>query len=201
MGSYILWGKCMAKVSFEEEELIQIMTTSLCASFPDIDTAKMKREVRKAIRKTEKEEAKHGKRVFIKTFGNFDVFVDEKPVVFGRARAKELLAYLVDRQGAGITRAEAFALLWEDGFYDRPMQKQLDVIIRNLKDTLVQNGIGDILDMEKGTLRLVTEQVECDLYKFLEGDLNTIRSFRGEYMSAYSWASLTEAYVTRQLED
>ena len=107
----------------------------------------------------------------------------------------------MDRQGASITRAEAFALLWEDGFYDRPMQKQLDVIIRNLKDTLVQNGIGDILDMEKGTLRLVTEQVECDLYKFLEGDLNTIRSFRGEYMSAYSWASLTEAYVTRQLED
>ena len=190
----------MGKVSFEEEELIQIVTDSLCASFPEIDYKKMKREVRKAIHKTEKEEAKHGKLAFIKTFGNFDVFVGDKPVVFGRTRAKELLAYLVDRQGASITRAEAFALLWEDGFYDRPMQKQLDVIIRNLKDTLVQNGIGEILDMERGTLRLVTDQVECDLYKFLEGDLNTIRSFRGEYMSAYSWASLTEAYVTRQLD-
>ena len=81
------------------------------------------------------------------------------------------------------------------------MQKQLDVIIRNLKDTLTQSGIGDILDMEKGTLRLVTDLVDCDLYKFLAGDLNAIRSFRGEYMSAYSWASLTEAYVTRKLED
>ena len=195
------YGGLMGKVSFEEDELIQIVTTSLCKSFPEIDSKKMKREVTKAIRRTEKEEAKHGKLAVIKTFGNFDVFVGDKPVVFGRARAKELLAYLVDRQGAGITRAEAFALLWEDGFYDRPMQKHLDVIIRNLKDTLTQSGIGDILEMEKGTIRLVTDLVDCDLYKFLEGDLNAIRSFRGEYMSAYSWASLTEAYVTRKLEE
>ena len=43
------------------------------------------------------------KRVQIHTFGTFDVFVDQQPLRFSRSRAKELLAYLVDRQGNGVT--------------------------------------------------------------------------------------------------
>ena len=190
----------MEKITFDEKELIQTLTVSLSAAFPEEDPKALKKEITKAIRKYEKSELASGKSAVIKTFGNFDIFVDDKVVVFGRARAKELLAYLVDRQGASITRAEAFSLLWEDGFYDRPMQKQLDVIIRNLKDTLAQHGIDDILEMEKGTLRLIPEKVDCDLFRFLEGDLNAIRSFRGEYMSAYSWASLTEGFVAGKLD-
>ena len=74
--------------------------------------------------------------ISVTTFGNFDIRVDGKHISFPRSKAKELLAYLVDRQGSSITRPEAFALLWEEGFYDRAMQKQLDVIIRSLRQTL-----------------------------------------------------------------
>lgn len=135
--------------------------------------------------------------VYVKTFGEFDVLVDGKLVVFSRSRAKELLAYLIDRQGGSITRLKAFAVLWEDSTYDRRMQKQLDVVIRSLKSTLEEYGIEDIFEMNKGAMRIKPEKIDCDLYRFINGDIEAINSYRGEYMSAYSWASLTEAYMDR----
>ena len=136
-------------------------------------------------------------RVMIRTFGEFDVFVDGSPVVFERARAKELLAFLVDRQGGFVTRANAFSVLWEDRLYDRSMQKQLDVVIRSMRATLERCGIGNIIELRKGALRVLPETVDCDLYRFFDGDINAAAAYRGEYMNAYSWASLTEANMDR----
>ncbi|MBQ3921086.1 MAG: response regulator, partial [Firmicutes bacterium] len=121
-------------------------------------------------------------------FGNFDLFVDGNAVAFTRSKAKELFAYLIDRQGSSITRAEAAAVLWEDSFYDRSMQKQLDVVIRSLRETLGTYGIDDLLEMQKGSMRIRHELVDCDLYRFIEGDIDAVNSYRGEYMTAYSWA-------------
>lgn len=128
-----------------------------------------------------------------RTFGNFDLFVGGEAVVFKRSKAKELLAYLVDQRGGSVTRAEAFAALWEDGLYDRSMQKQMDVIVRSLKDTLREYDISDILEIKSGSMRIDPESIDCDMYRYLEGDENAIKSFRGVYMNSYYWASLTEA--------
>ncbi len=135
--------------------------------------------------------------ITVKTFGEFELIVDGTPVYFARSRAKELLAYLVDRQGGSITRANAFAVLWEDALYDRPMQKQLDVVIRSLKSTLEEYHISEIFEMRNGSMRISPEKLDCDLYRFFEGDIDAVNAYRGEYMSAYSWASLTEAYMNR----
>ena len=123
--------------------------------------------------------------------------MDGKQVSFPRARAKELLAYLVDRQGSSITRANAFAVLWEDVLYDRPMQKQLDVVIRSLRTTLEEYGVGEILELQRGQLRIRPELLDCDLYHFFDGDIEAVNAYRGEYMSSYPWASLTESYMDR----
>ena len=128
-------------------------------------------------------------------FGGFDLIVKGEAVSFSRSKSKELLAYLVDRQGSSITRAEAAAVLWEDSFYDRSMQKQLDVVIRSLRTTLVNYGIEDLLEIQKGYIRIHPKMLDCDFYRFIDGDKNTIRSYRGEYMSAYSWAEFTAAYL------
>lgn len=47
-------------------------------------------------------------RVRVKTFGGFDVYVDGEPLRFGRAKSKELFAYLVDRRGSSVTTGEAY---------------------------------------------------------------------------------------------
>ena len=129
------------------------------------------------------------------TFGEFDILVDGVPVEFPRSKAKELLAYLIDRQGSTVTRAAVFATLFEDRQYDRSMQKYLDVIIRSLRETLAANGIEDILEMKRGVLRIRPEKLDCDLFHFFEGKTEAINSFHGEYMNAYSWGNLNEAYM------
>ena len=108
------------------------------------------------------------------------------------AKCKELLAYLVDRQGGGVTRAELSAILWEDRPYDRRLQKQLDVYIRSLRESLRQYGVGDMLEINRGIIRVRPEHFVCDAYLFFSGDSDAVNAYRGEYMSNYSWASMTE---------
>lgn len=139
-------------------------------------------------------------RITVQTFGNFDIFVDGKAVNFNRSKSKELLAYLIDRQGGSVSRTEAFSILWEDSMYDRSMQKQLDVIIRSLRSTLQEYGIGEIVEMKAGTMRVIPELLDCDLYRFFNGDESAVNEYRGVYMNAYSWASLTEASMDRRLQ-
>lgn len=138
--------------------------------------------------------------IFARTFGEFDLLVDGSPVHFSRSKAKELLAVLVDAKGCNISRAAAFAKLYEDTPYDRKMQKQFDVIIRSLKDTLKQNSVEEIFELKTGELRVNTNVFECDLYRLMNGDATAINSFNGEYMSAYTWASFTEAQIEKRIE-
>lgn len=138
-----------------------------------------------------------GSRISARTFGEFDLFVDGKPLSFPRSKSKELLAYLIDRQGGGITRSAAAAVLWEDKPYDRSMQKQLDVIIRTLRTALESAGAQDIFELKNGTMRILTEELDCDLFRFLSGDPSAVNAYRGEYMNAYSWASFTEAFLDK----
>lgn len=140
-------------------------------------------------------------RIEARTFGNFDLLVEGKPVVFRQAKCKELLAYLIDRHGASVTRREAFAVLWEDRDYDRPMQKQLDNIIRLLRTSLTECGAAEIFELQSATMRVNPELISCDAWHFLAGEPDAIRAYRGEYMSNYSWAALNEGAFSGHLSD
>ena len=135
------------------------------------------------------------KQVSIRTFGGFEVYVNGQQVKFRMKKSKELLAYLVDRQGNSLTRPELSAILWEDRMYDRKQQKLLDVYIRSLRNTLAEYEIEHIFEMRRGTLRVLPEAFDCDLYRFFAGDTEAVNAYRGEYMSAYSWASDTEGVL------
>lgn len=135
-------------------------------------------------------------RIEVRTFGGFDLFADGKPVTFRKAKCKELLAFLIDKQGSTVTRAEAFWALWEDRADDRPMQKQLDTVIRLLRETLREHGIEEIFSMKSGTMRIVPDKISCDVYRLFSGDPDAANSFHGTYMNAYSWASITEGYLS-----
>jgi len=39
--------------------------------------------------------------------------------------------------------------------------------------------------------------IDCDLYRFLEGDEEAVNAYFGEYMSQYTWASNTEAQLAQ----
>ena len=150
----------------------------------------LEKEIDYALSVHPKSEVPH---IEARTFGNFELFVDGRRVPFKRSKSKELLAYLIDRQGMSVTRAEISAVLFEDSLYDHSRQKYLDAIIRSLRDTLREYGISDILQMERIGLHIVPEKLYCDMYRFYKGDSEAVKAFRGEYLSSYSWANLIEA--------
>ena len=40
-------------------------------------------------------------------------------------------------------------------------------------------------------MSIYVDQVDCDYFHFLQGDVFYINAFYGEYMSNYSWAEFT----------
>ena len=156
------------------------------------DQQKLVKEVEWALSIQTSKETSH---IIVKTFGHFEIMVNGKTLNFRRSKSKELLAYLVDRRGSGISRQDAFSALWENRPYDIRMQKQMDVVIRSLRDTLQQYGIGHLFELKNRNLRILPELIDCDFYHFLDGETESIHSFFGEYMSQYTWASNTEAWL------
>ena len=59
---------------------------------------------------------------------HFEIFVGGRALAFKRSKSKELLAYLVDRNGATCTNGEMLAVLWED----KPDTASLHSHLRNL---------------------------------------------------------------------
>lgn len=80
------------------------------------------------------------------------------------------------------------------------MQKQFYVIISSLRKTLEEAGVSEIFEMSHSYIRVAPEKFECDLYRFLDGDADTVNQYRGVYMDSYSWASMTEGMLDRKLE-
>lgn len=132
----------------------------------------------------------------IQTFGNFAVFVNDSAVSFDREKAKELLAYLVDRHGSPVTTEQIAMTLWENQVYDRKLKNKTTTIISSLRSTLRGVGMEDVLIKTWNHLALDISKVQCDAYDFEKGDMYAVNSFRGEYMVDYSWAELTTGHYT-----
>jgi len=127
----------------------------------------------------------------VQTFGNFDIFVNNKPLVFGRLKAKEAFAYLIDRKGSSVTIAELASILWEDREYDRSLQNQTQVIISSMMKTFKDNSIEDIVIKNRNQIAVNRLKIKCDYYDYLNLDVSAINAYKGEYMSNYSWAEMT----------
>ena len=129
--------------------------------------------------------------VHIRTFGYFDLFVNGNPVPFNHAKAKELLALLVDRRGGFITSKEAIGFLWEEESSNKRTHARYRKVAMWLRETLEKYGVGDIIENHNGNRRIIPEKVSCDLYRYFEDKNNPDSRFRGSYMLNYSWGETT----------
>lgn len=129
--------------------------------------------------------------ISIRTFGNFAVFVNGALLEFHRAKAKELLALLVDREGSALTTKEACAILWEDVPYTCSQKNYFHQILHDLRCTLKKAGAEKILVKKRNSIAIDPGSFECDSYRFMQGDPAAINSYRHNYMNSYSWAEFT----------
>ena len=149
------------------------------------------RQIRELIGTFRSADAAPAPRISIQTFGNFDVFIDGRLMLFTKSKAKELLAYLVDRRGASVSSAEIGAVLWEDAVDADTLQDRVQHVKKELRDILAGYGAEDILLAGWNSLAIDKTKVSCDYYDLLKGEPEAVRSFLGEYMTNYSWAEET----------
>ena len=132
----------------------------------------------------------------VRCFGHFEVFFDGKPLAFQRRQSKELLAYLVDREGALCTTEEAGAALWEDELDMTVVGQRLRNLISDLRNTLSKIKMEGVLIRDHRQVAVNKDLIDCDYYRMLKGDVAAINTFKGEYMVDYSWAEYTAAQLT-----
>lgn len=138
--------------------------------------------------------------VSIRTFGYFDVFIGDRPMVFRNKKSKELFALLVDRRGGYISSEEAISFLWEDEDANPVTLARYRKVALRLKNTLEEYGIAHIIESVDGKRRLVMDKVQCDLFQYLSGREEYAQLFKGSYLSNYSWAETTLGELMRHQE-
>lgn len=125
------------------------------------------------------------KKVSIITMPDLEVRVNGKDIFNGHGKPEELFALLVDRGKVGVTKGDAVACLWEGKILS---SSTYGTCFYRLKNILEEAGVPDLLQARGNTRYLDMEQVDCDLYRMLDGDQETIASYSGTYLRRYSWA-------------
>jgi PAS domain S-box-containing protein len=133
------------------------------------------------------------KRIFARTFGHFDLFLDNTPINFSSAKEKELMALLIDRNGGTLTPTEAVSYLWEDEAYDERTSARYRKLAMGLKRTLAKYGIDSIIINHNGVRSIDVSAIRCDYYELLAGNVKYRRAFHNSYMTDYSWGEETLA--------
>lgn len=129
----------------------------------------------------------------VRCFGHFEVTLRGEPVIFERRQSKELLAFLVDREGVPCYGEEIAAILWEDETDMQAAKARIRKLLSDLRATLHAYGLDDVLIRERRQIAIRRERVDCDYYRLLAGDPEAIHAYRGDYMLDYTWAELTAA--------
>lgn len=128
------------------------------------------------------------KRLSIKCFGNFEAFCDGKPIKFKLSRTKEMLAYLVDRDGAQCSAGEITGVLFEDIDNIYYYQKLRGDLIKTFNEL----GLDDCITVTRGGLSINRDMVECDYFDYKDGKSSVKPN---EYMTQYSFAEYTFAQL------
>ncbi len=130
------------------------------------------------------------KRVRIKTFGEFAVFADGKPVDFRYSKSMELFALIVDRRGKKVDNGMIRRMLWQESDREADHSSYISTLKKEIVQTFSSKGITDIIRQEGHSVYLAADRVDCDYYEYLE-DKDGKMIYDGSYMEQYSWAEPT----------
>ena len=123
----------------------------------------------------------------VRCFGNFEVYAKGEKLPFKRSKTKELFAFLVDRNGAGVTIAEIGVALWDTDDAQKN-QNYVHQLFRDLRQTLEALGAEEVFQRNNYLYSINPDKIDCDYFDHLRTGKP---EFLGEYMSQYSWAEST----------
>ena len=139
------------------------------------------------------------KPIRIRTFGNFEVFVNDMPVMFNYTKTKELLAVLVDAHGTLLSVNTIIDTMWDDDFSESH-KSYFRNLVSDVRRIFSEKNLGNVIVNQRGFLGLDCTKVSCDYFDFLDGKQEAFDMFDYEYMSQYSWAEKTLGFLVSRAE-
>ena len=125
----------------------------------------------------------------IRCFGHFEVFYGGTAVNFKRSQCKEVLAFLIDKRGGGVSEEEIRYLLWSEAEDTEKKRRYVRNIISDVRAAFKECGLENIVGNDgKGNYHVDAIGFYCDYYDYLEGKREFSREELGSYMEQYDWA-------------
>ena len=139
--------------------------------------------------------------LYFRCFGAFEVFNQNGDLVcFERKKSKELLAYLLYKQGKKCTNQELHEILFEDGAYESDVEQRMyQTLVSSLTATLKALGVETVLQRNYGAIKLDISKVACDWYEYLVNKEENSPKYKGEFMKQYSWAEVENGNLSKEL--
>lgn len=186
---------------FQESQLVVIADSqqyalAACCSgaisylLKPIQSEEVEKALLKAVKRCRKE-------VFIRTFGHFDVYIENELVHFRNLKAKELLAILVDSRGT-VSMETAVNILWETRIYDEKVKQLYRKAVSYLNNLFKAYDVTFFV-ANRGSCHIKTNEITCDFYQFLEGSEQAVADYHGQYMFQYAWAEETHAQIEKRV--
>ena len=133
-----------------------------------------------------------------RTFGNFTLIYENKVVKFSRSKSNELLGYLIYKKGSSVKTKELISILYGERADSARYGSSLRNLIVDIKHTMGELEIQNFFIAEYNNFRINPEVINCDYYDFLDGEPSAVKSFAGEFMSQFSWAEETAAFLEQK---
>ena len=124
--------------------------------------------------------------IFVRCFGEFEVFYNGEPLTTLTKRSKELFAYLVDKAGSVCSSTDIINTV----FYDNS-DAYFRVTKKDLETALAGIGEESILIKEWGKLGIKKDKIKCDYFEYLNNNPSVMNLYKGAYMLQYDWAKKT----------
>lgn len=126
-----------------------------------------------------------------KCFGNFELTSKGNKIPFKRSKSKEFLAFLIDRNGSGVTSMEICIALWGDQAEEK-CRGYFHQLLMDIRQSLSAVGADAVFEKTNNRYSVDVSRIECDYFDYLK---NGKPEFRGEYMMQYSWAEETCGFL------
>lgn len=103
----------------------------------------------------------------IQCFGDFEVFLGGTALSWKNSKAKEVLAFLVHKNGVPVGWEKIANAVWPD-YNAEKAQTNFHATTYLLRKRLAEAGISYILENVRGNYRIATSKVDCDVYELEE---------------------------------
>lgn len=105
--------------------------------------------------------------LFIQCLGDFEVFLNGEAMTWKNSKAKEVLAFLVHKNGVPVGWEKIADAVWPD-FNSEKAQTNFHATTYLLRKRLAEAGLSQILESVRGNYRIATDKVDCDVYQLEE---------------------------------